>query len=54
MRFLNVKALVCRYFQTGEGPSRGLLRDCETYAKVIFELYSIAIECCALHERMKD
>ena len=26
-----MKVLASRCFQSGEGPSRGLLRDCETY-----------------------
>ena len=34
-----MKALIGRHFQPGEGPIRGLLRDCENSADLHFKLY---------------
>ena len=33
IKFLNVRVLSSMHYQPGEGPGRGLLRECEIFAK---------------------
>ena len=48
LQWVNICLASCestsRYFQPGEGPSRGLLRDCEKFGKGSFE--ALVCGCC--------